>query len=183
MEEIETNYFDALYKTAKAINSSLSTDEVLSTIVRVTAVETKHKGCSLMLLDDEKKHLVHMATYGLSDQFLGKGLIRADQILTDIKNNRVIVHDVSSDARIQYPKETINEGIASELTVPLNLRGTIIGALRIYSAEKQEFSGDMANLLSVIAELSAIAIENAKMHDSLKKAHRVCQEELGYWLP
>lgn len=95
----------------------------------------------------------------------------------------VVVSDVSNDPRIQYPQETMKEGIFSELSVPLYLRDRITGVLRIYSGERQEFSADVIKLLSAIADLSAIAIENARMHESLKKAHDVCLTELGYWQP
>lgn len=137
-----------------------------------------------MLLDDALTHLVHTATYGLSDQFLSKGVISADRIMIETTGGKpVVVSDVSNDPRIQYPQETMKEGIFSELSVPLYLRDRITGVLRIYSGKRQEFSADVIKLLSAIADLSAIAIENARMHESLKKAHDVCLTELGYWQP
>ncbi len=137
-----------------------------------------------MFLDDALTHLVHTATYGLSDQFLSKGVISADRIMIETTGGKpVVVSDVSNDPRIQYPQETMKEGIFSELSVPLYLRDRITGVLRIYSGKRQEFSADVIKLLSAIADLSAIAIENARMHESLKKAHDVCLTELGYWQP
>lgn len=137
-----------------------------------------------MLLDDALTYLVHTATYGLSDQFLSKGVISADRIMIETTGGKpVVVSDVSNDPRIQYPQETMKEGIFSELSVPLYLRDRITGVLRIYSGKRQEFSADVIKLLSAIADLSAIAIENARMHESLKKAHDVCLTELGYWQP
>ena len=124
-----------------------------------------------MLLDDALTHLVHTATYGLSDQFLSKGVISADRIMIETTGGKpVVVSDVSNDPRIQYPQETMKEGIYSELSVPLYLRDRITDVLRIYSGKRQEFSADVIKLLSAIADLSAIAIENARMHESLKKA-------------
>jgi len=94
-----------------------------------------------------------------------------------------VVPDVTKESRIQYPKEALKEGIASMLSVPLILKGESLGVLRAYFSEKQEFSDDTMKLLSAIAELSAIAIANAKMYESLKKAHQVCMNELAYWQP
>ena len=83
MEESRDRYFDALYEVARTVNSTLNTDEVLSRIVRAATEATNAKGCSVLLLDDEKKHLIHSAGYGLSEPYLRKGKIVADSSITD----------------------------------------------------------------------------------------------------
>jgi GAF domain-containing protein len=184
MQELEARYFDALYEAAKAINSTLNPDEVLSIIVRATTEATDAKGCSVVLLDDERKHLVHRATYGLSDRYLRKGVIEADRSLADaLKGEPVVVSDVSNDPRLQYPAEAVEEGIASMLSVPLVGRKVIVGVVRIYSSHRQEYSAETIKLATAIANLSAIAIENARMFGSLKEANQVCRRELAYWQP
>jgi predicted transcriptional regulator len=181
---VQVGYLAALHETAKAINSVLKIDEVLSTIVRVTARVTGAKGCSIMLLDDEKKYLEHKATYGLSDQYLNKGVLKVDRVLDDkMKGKSIAIVDISDDTVIQYPAEAVKEGIASMINVSIRLRDELIGMIRIYSAGKQVFSSDTINLVSAIGELSAIAIDKAKMYDSLQRAHDVCLTELGYWQP
>ena len=178
--KVEVGYLSALQEAARAINSTLNSEEAISTIVKVTSMATKAKGCSVMLLEDQNKYLTHRATYGLSDEYLRKGVIMADRILEDtMKGKPIIVSDVTKDPRHQYPMEAAKEGIASTLSVPLNLRGTPIGVIRIYYPTKREFDTQLVNLLSAIAELSAIAIEKARIHDSLKEANRVCRYELA----
>ena len=184
MERIEARYFEVLLEAAKTINSTLDTDEVLSTIVKTVTVATRAKGCSLMLSDEEKKYLVHKITYGQSGQYLQKGVIMADTILAAaVKGEPIVVSDVSTDSRLQYPMEAVKEGVASMLSVPLAERGVTMGVMRIYSAQKGDFSADAIKLLTAIANLSALAIENARMYDSLKKAHEVCQRELWHLQP
>lgn len=98
MKELQARYFDALYQVAETINSTLSVNEVLATIVKATAEATEAKGCSLMLLDDEKKRLIPTATYGLSDQYLHKGVVMADRSLVDaLHGGPVIVPDVTDE--------------------------------------------------------------------------------------
>jgi CBS domain-containing protein len=182
--KLEIGYLSALHETAKALNSMLTPEDVFSAIVRITSVATRAKGCSLMLFDDKKKHLTRMATYGLSEEYLSKGLTIADPILADVmKGKAIIVSDVTTDPRVQYPKEAVKEGIASMLSVPLYSRGTPIGVIRIYSSKKEEFDGEVIKLLDAMNELGAIAIERSQMHDSLKKAHDVCLQELAQWQP
>ena len=182
--KVEVNYLSAVLEAAKIINSTLRTEEVLFAIVKTVTEETNAKGCSIMLLDITNKYLEHRYTYGLSDEYLHKGVIIADVLLeATMKGQPIMVPDVTKESRIQYPKEALKEGIASMLSIPLCLKGESLGVLRVYFSEKQEFSADTMKLLSTIAELSAIAIANAKMYDSLKKAHQVCMNELAYWQP
>ena len=184
MKEKQERYFDALYEVAKAVNSSLDTDEVLARIVAATTEATGAKGCSVLLLDDERKELTHSATHGLSDDYLHKGEILADRSLARaLQGETVVVSDVSTDSRIQYPAEAVKEGIGSLLCVPLAVRDQIIGEMRIYRSQQQDIPPDMVKLLTAVASLSAIAIENSRIHDSLRKAHDVCLRELWHWQP
>lgn len=184
MKDVRLRYFDALHEAAAAINSALDLGEVLATIVKATAEVSRVKGCSLMLLDDDQKHLVHTASYGLSDEYLQKGTIMADRSLADaLKGEPVVVSDVTNDARLQYPAEAIREGISAMLCTPLKARDRLIGVIRIYSSRKGDFSESVIELLTAIANLSVIAIQNARMYDSLKKAYQVCQRELWHLQP
>lgn len=184
MVESRVRYFDALRRAAEAINSTLNVDNVLAAIVKATAEATRVKGCSLMLLDDDKKYLVHTASCGLSERYLKKGVIMADHSLADaMKGEMVEVLDVSNDARLQYPAEAVEEGIAAMLCAPLKVKGKLIGVIRIYSARKGDFSAGVKELLTAIGNLSAIAIQNARLHDSLKQALETCQRELWHWQP
>ena len=184
MEETQNTYFNALYDVAKAVNSSLETTEVLAAIVAATTEATGAKGCSLLLLDEEGKELVHSADHGLSQEYLSKGEIVADRSLAGaLEGETVVVSDVADDPRIQYPAEAMAEGIRSILCVPLMSRDRVIGEMRTYHAEQQEFSADTKRLLHAVASLSGIAIENSKIHDSLKRAHDACLRELWHWQP
>ena len=178
--KLEVGYLGALHDLAKALNSTLTLDDVFQTLVKITSVATGAKGCSLMLFDDKKKYLTRKATYGLSDEYLSKGLTITDPILDDVmKGKSIIISDVTADPRVQYPNEAVKEGIASMLSVPLNSRGTPIGVIRIYSSKKQEFDEEIIKLLDAVNELGSLAIERAQMYDSLKKAHDVCLRELA----
>ena len=94
-----------------------------------------------------------------------------------------MISDVTNDPRIQYPAEAVKEGIGSILCVPLSVRNIAIGEMRIYASQKQDFPTDTVKLLTAIASISAIAVENSNIHDSLKKAYEVCQRELWHWQP
>lgn len=69
------------------------------------------------------------------------------------------------------------------LCVSLDARGVVLGTIRIYRSQKGDFSEPDVKLLTALANLSAIAIQNARMHDSLRQAYDTCRAELWHWQP
>ncbi|NIR16225.1 MAG: GAF domain-containing protein, partial [Desulfobacterales bacterium] len=55
----------------------------------------------------------------------------------------------------QYPKEAEEEGIASIISVPLRIKGRVIGVMRLYTPEFREFSDEEINSAEVLAEIGA----------------------------
>ncbi|HUV38526.1 MAG TPA: GAF domain-containing SpoIIE family protein phosphatase, partial [Planctomycetota bacterium] len=70
------------------------------------------------------------------------------------------------------------EGIRSNLVIGLKVRGRPIGALRIYTGEKRYFHQSEIGLAEAIANLAAVAIENAKLYEESLEKERL-EYELG----
>jgi len=169
MRETEYTYLSAFIRITRAISSSIELKDVLHLIVKSTCEITGSKGCSLMLLDEKGQRLEVNSSFGLTDRYLRKGPLSADQSISDtLKGKPVVIEDATSDFRIQYPQEAKKEGIASIVSVPIPLRGRIIGVLRLYTSVPCRFAQDDIDFLSAIAMQSGIAIENAKMYEHAK---------------
>jgi GAF domain-containing protein len=80
----------------------------------------------------------------------------------------VSIYDISSDPRATYSKEAQEEGIKSVLSVPINLKGKVIGVMRIYTARHRDFTDEEITFLSSLAEQAALAMENARLYQKLK---------------
>jgi GAF domain-containing protein len=80
----------------------------------------------------------------------------------------VSIYDVASDARATYPKEAAEEGIKSILSLPITLKGNVIGVMRIYTSEPRDFSDDEITFISSLAETAALGMENARLYQKLK---------------
>jgi len=173
MKETEYTYLSAFMNITRAINSSLNLQEVLNQIVKSTCETTSSKGCALLLLDEGGEQLEVVSSCGLSDQYVRKGPLSADKSIFDtLKGKPVIIEDAVSDPRVQYPLEAKQEGIASIISLPIILRGAVIGVLRLYTGVPCRFEQDDIDFLSAIAMQSALAIENAKMFEHVKKDYR-----------
>ena len=180
MKVSEARYYRALHDVAKAVNSSLSVQDVLHSLVKNTAKAMNAAGCSLMLLTPSKEQLVHSASYGLSDWYLRKGVIDSHKSLAEtLEGKSVAIVDAPQDPRIQYRGLAEKAGIASMLSVPLVSKGEVIGAVRIYTHEQREFTPDDLSFLETIADLGAISLENARLYESLQKDYDAAKKDLA----
>jgi GAF domain-containing protein len=115
--------------------------------------------------------LLIRAAYGLSEGYLHKGpvLLERSEVDRETLNGRpVYVCDMADDQRIQYREEARLEGLCSLLCVPLKAHETVIGVLRVYAADRHEFSEPEIHLAQALADLGALAIQNAREHEQLE---------------
>ncbi|EFL52128.1 putative phytochrome sensor protein [Solidesulfovibrio fructosivorans JJ]] len=171
MSEKECAYYRTLYEVAKGINSSLEPVTVLRAIVEQVAKALDAKGCSIRLLDKKGKTLLASTSYGLSKGYLRKGPVEVAKSKIDqetLAGQIVQIKDAGSDPRFQYPEAAKEEGIASVMALPLTVEGRAIGVLRLYCDKVREFEQGEVHFATAIANLSAIAIENARLHQALK---------------
>lgn len=171
-------YYKSLQGVARAANSALAIREVLDSIVKGTAKALNAGACSLLFLDSSKKHLGHSAHYGLSDWYIRKGILDADRSLAESREGRTVaIYDVAKDPRVQYPELAQKAGIASILSVPLVVKGEIMGTVRVYTRERRRFSKKEEEFLSAIADLSALALENARVYGVLEREREAAKRE------
>jgi signal transduction protein with GAF and PtsI domain len=163
MQIKETQYFKLFRDVCKVINSSLNFKEVLNSITENYVKALNVKACAIFLLSREWNTLKVRASYGLSEAYLNKGVVDAEKSMVEsLEGKPVLVYNVMKDPRVQYPKEAKKEGISSILSVPITVMGKIIGVLRIYNSKPHKYSDDEIEFISSLADMGAIAIENAR---------------------
>ena len=163
-------YFNSFKEVVKAVNSTLDRQQVLNLLVSNVADLMGLKACAICMLHGKKRTLELLASHGLSKSYINKGPLDADKSIADAMDGKTVsVYRASEDPRIQYPQEAAREGIASILSVPLSCRGRVIGVLRLYTAEPREFTETEMNFAEALAEVGALAIENASMHEAIKE--------------
>jgi signal transduction protein with GAF and PtsI domain len=167
----ERSYFTALYEVTKVVNASLSPARVMQEIVTCVAATMKVKACSLRLLDSRRKRLLMGAHFGLSAGYIRKGPVVVEESGLDkkaLKGKSVLLKNVQKDKNFQYRDKARAEGIKSVLVVPLMIEKKAIGVLRVYTDKEKTFKEDEIQFLEVAANLSAIALENARLHQALR---------------
>jgi signal transduction protein with GAF and PtsI domain len=173
-----------LVRISQSINSTLSLDEVLQMIVENAAKILGMKGASIRLLDEERKTLQVRAVYGLSKAYVEKGPVILEKSIIDrecLKCRIITVHNIKEDRRLQYPEALVKEGIVSLLSLPLTVRGSAIGVLRVYTSTPYTFNESEIDFLSALACQGAIAIENARLFEHIKGEYKELARDVWKW--
>jgi GAF domain-containing protein len=181
MEERERSYYRALYTVARAVSSSLDLQQVLDSIVTSATWAVGAKACMVRLVDRAREELLATASYGLSQEYISKGAVEISKSPLDqlcLEGRVVQVPDMSMDPRVQYPEEAKREGLKSMIILPLMHEGKSFGIMRFYSRTEREFTPDEIDFLGAVVDLSALAIENARIHEALRTDY----EALTFWL-
>jgi len=174
----------ALGEVSRAINSSLDPQEVLQTIVRQAAQVLAAKGASLRMLDMHGERLEERAAYGLSEAYVRKGPVDLEHSPVDravLEGREVFVSEADFEGELQYPAEARREGIRSILCVPLLIRGRPLGVLRVYSGARYEFSSSEREFLASLASQGAVAIENARLFEHLRRDYEDLTKAVWTW--
>jgi len=167
---------EALAKISEAVTSDKYLDDILKLIVTVTAEVMHSKICSLMLLND-KKELVVKATQSVSESYNKKSNIKLGIGIAGLvaKNGSPVTSDdVREDTQYINREIAKGESLCSLLSVPLTVKGRVIGVLNSYTSKPHKFSSNEITILNSVANQAAIVIENFRLVVETK----VVKEEL-----
>ena len=164
---------------ASSINSTLDILQVLHILTAETCEALGMKGVLIRLLNHETDNLDLVASYGLSEKYQKKGLVLIKKSMAQaLKGQTVIIEDVSTDNRLQYKTEIIEEGVASMLRVPIKAKNEVIGVMSLYSGIARKYPQDVITLVNALAHTGGLAIQNASMYLSLQEDKKSLEEDI-----
>jgi len=167
---LKVTLFETLATVSRTINSTLNLDEALRVITHEACELMRARMCSLMLLNDTGEWLDLRASFGAGDAYIKKPRLAVGESLLGVVVRRkkpLQVANVQADNRYQNVELARRENLISLLSVPLVFSGQAIGTLSVYTAKHYNFSNEEIKILSALAELSAIAIEKARLYERL----------------
>ncbi|OFW59967.1 MAG: hypothetical protein A2W01_08660 [Candidatus Solincola sediminis] len=171
---------ELLYEISKKVIASVGVQNVLHAIVESITIGTKAKGCSLLVLSQEGDKLYHHVSYGISKEYIGKGIVEVDNTVRRVlEGESVAITDISNDPRVQYPEAARREGIGSMLSVPMRSYGGVRGIMRVYTSKGRTFSEDEIDFLDSIAELSGLVLEKEEERDRMVLEANRAREEVS----
>jgi len=158
----------SLVSVGQTINSTLNLDDVLEVITREGAGLGRVKMCSLQLLDVAQEWLEVRAQYGAGSAYQQRPALSVAESLMGsiIRTQKTLqVPNVQTSAQYQNQEIARREGLVSMLCAPLVFNGQSVGTLSVYTEAPHVFSDEEVHTLSALAELSAVAIEKARLYE------------------
>ncbi len=182
-KDIYQQELDTILKFSALINSSLNIIEVLDNAMKwaeefidaeassVYELEEDNNELSIRLARGEKKRAVE----GLKLN-VGEGI--AGSVVATGKP--VVIQDVSNDKRFSNKFDRLTGfKTRSIICVPLILRDRPVGALQVMNKRNSEpFRQADLELLNSMAQLIAVAMENAKLYQRLEEKFEMTSQEL-----
>lgn len=158
----------SLVSVGQTINRNLNVDEVLESVTREAAGLDRVKMCSLQLLDPSGEWLEVRAQFGAGTDYQQRPpLSVVESLMGAVVRRRkpMQVLNVQTSAQYQHPETARREGLVSLLCAPLVFGSQNLGTLSVYTEAPHVFSNEEVRTLSALAELSAVAIEKARLYE------------------
>lgn len=175
--------FDTLQRISSRLNSSLDLDSVLKTLLSESLAQLGLTSGTIRLLGSGGNTLHLAATCGLSHAPLKREIdvnkSRLDQYALQ-QAEPVAVTDIGEDVELEFGRIRF-EDVRSLLLLPLQVRDTRLGVMRLYSGAVKQFAPEEIRLIRALAEVGAIAIENAKLHQLLTERLDSMKEHVDGW--
>ena len=168
VSELPAEVLAKMAEIGQEINASLNLDEVLAHAAAQIKSLIDYEIFAVLLLEENARELTFRFGIGHRREVvenwripLGQGIIGTAAATA----RPVRVGDVRNDPRYLNAVESVQ----SELAVPLLLQGRVVGVLDIESSERDYFTRDQQNILTMLATRIASAIENAQLFERAKR--------------
>jgi Nif-specific regulatory protein len=152
-------------------------EKVLETILAITPADQ----ATILLTEDGSVEF--SSIQGRSRRSGPNQPIHASQtILTRVLegNLAILSDDVQSDDTYRDSESLLQRRVHSVLAVPLEVQGTVIGAIYLdASSPGVRFDSDLLQLVTTVGNIAALAIENARHLEKLGGENRRLHEELS----
>lgn len=162
----------ALREIGRAINASWEVRPTLDLITRETTEVMGVDCCSIYLLEENGEALVLQASTGLASEAVGRARLSLGQGLTGQAartGQPAAAADAPLDPRFKHLPETREGLFRSLLAVPLIHQQRVIGAMNVRTRKRHEFGTAEIELLSLIADLAAGALEKAVLYERMQR--------------
>lgn len=157
-----TRELETLNEVSREISSRLDIQQVLNSVTEKARSLLGGEVASLCLVD-ENRHWLKLQTWSGPKQAVAGNVVRADDEFT-----AAVLE--SSDAMLcglgacrGGCRMLSDEYRASHLAAPLRIGNRVIGALCVGSPAQNQFAAESAEMLTKLANVAAIALENARL--------------------
>ena len=166
---------EALYEVSAAASRELDPKKALEVTLPKVVDVTGASGAEVFLAD-EQGWLRWEASYGLVEEFVKASRPLRFQPGESVPGRAfaaqapVLIEDLGAEARFSRPEAAVACGYGALICSPLLVQSIPLGALQLYGRGDQSFPLQTLPFVQSIADQLAVAIANARLHQSVKAA-------------
>jgi response regulator RpfG family c-di-GMP phosphodiesterase len=166
----------SIYKISEAIATSLNVDTVLDLVLEATIDTVDADVVSLLLEDPSHEGRFSERMRKVSQRAepnIEAPALNLDEVLPLFQEDRPLLVHGSRSYRFLASPPDLERRLVSFCSIPLKLKGRIIGMLNAYSYTRgNKFSEGQRKMLYVLASRAAFSIENARLYENLVDANK-----------
>jgi len=163
----------ALYEVGQAVNSTLEIDTVLNQVMDHIIELTGAERGFLMLRDEETGELEFRVARNMERETINSSSFEVSRTIVDKVANEgvpIVTTNAQADPRFATQESIVAYSLRSILCVPLRVRDRVIGVIYADNRIKTGlFSDHDRDLLAAFANQAAVAIQNARLYESIKR--------------
>lgn len=177
LEQLQTRQrqLDALVGVGHVINSSLGLDSVLNEVIDLVIALMRAERGFIMLRSEDGEFPIEAAR-GMDQVNLERDDFSiSETIVRHVAETSepVLTTNAQEDPRFEKQESVVENNLRSILCAPLKLKNEIIGVIFVDSrVHTGLFEKSDLQMLSAFANQAAVAIDNARLFDSLQSANK-----------
>lgn len=178
-DKIDIDLFKTVFNAmAQSDNLEIMANHLTQLLVAALDI----KGCTIFAVNPETKELEVLASFGLSMSYVHKGPILSNRsISATLKGEPIVIRDINTSDRLQYPDDAKKEGIRAIVSIPIMFYDKVIGALRLYHHDVWDISKKDVDSLSVLARNIGLAMSYTRMLKAVKKIRYTIDDVQSLW--
>ena len=167
----------SIYRISEAIATSLSVDTVLDLVLEATLEAVDADVVSLLLEDPQREGRFTERMRKVSERIgtdMHAPMLKLDEVLPVFRDDRpLLVHGSRANQFLEQSPAPLSRQLVSFCSIPLKLKGRIIGMLNVYSYTRgAKFSEGQRKMLYVLGSRAAVSIENARLYENLVDSNK-----------
>lgn len=164
-----------LVEVSVTLNSTLDPNKLLKFIIDTAAELLDCEAASVLLYNEKRGELIFATATGSDPNKLAQIPVPLEGSIAGTifrENKPLVINNVQEDPRhYQQVSQSIHFQSRMLLGVPMRIKNKVTGVLEALNKHSGNFNETDVRLLSVVADLAAVAIHNASLMHELQKAY------------
>lgn len=186
ISDMSAHHFKALFEISEEINSVLNLDTLLSKIMDIAMRALDAERGFIILSREGTQHFQTITARNIDE----REVLNSEQFSTSVirkifqTQKGILSHDALEDQRFCDFESVMALKIRSMAAVPLRLRDKFIGVIYVDSIKnRRNFNEKSLNFLEAFSNQAALAIENARLYESLEQENRILKRDMEKIFP